>query len=203
MRRLKSNPTTREDIKIRKANLKKNTALFRRDFFVNDKGLLRDGGRIIRADAPFHIKHPVIIPRKGYIMSLVIRYYHQRINHQGRGITFNEVSEGALCIIGESSVVASEIHDQIRHELDTSRTVDYFGPLYIKDSRKELKRYGVLFTCLSLRAIHLETAKSLETDSFINNLRCFPAGHIQQLRKIQQLRNEPHRSATRITKSFN
>ena len=41
MRRLTSNPTTREDIKIRKANLKKNTALFRRDLFLDDKGLLR------------------------------------------------------------------------------------------------------------------------------------------------------------------
>ena len=53
MRRLKSNPTTREDIKIRKANLKKNTQLFRRDLFLDNKGLLRVGGRIIRADAAY------------------------------------------------------------------------------------------------------------------------------------------------------
>ena len=51
--------------------------------------------------------------------------------------------------------------------------VDYFGPFVIKEGRKELKRYGVLFTCLSSRAIHLEVSASLETDSFINALRRF------------------------------
>lgn len=51
--------------------------------------------------------------------------------------------------------------------------VDLFGPFMIKEGRKELKRYGVLFTCLGCRAIHVETANSLETDSFINCLRRF------------------------------
>ena len=50
--------------------------------------------------------------------------------------------------------------------------------------RKDLKRYGVLFTCMSCRAIHLETANSLTTDSFINALRRFMClrGNIRQLR---------------------
>jgi hypothetical protein len=38
-----------------------------------------------------------------------------------------------------------------------------------------MKRYGVLFTRLASRAIHLEVAKSLETDSFFNALRRFLA----------------------------
>ena len=51
--------------------------------------------------------------------------------------------------------------------------VDYFGLWLIKEGRKELKRYGVLLTCLSSHAIHLEVAATLETDSFINALRRF------------------------------
>ena len=43
----------------------------------------------------------------------------------------------------------------------------------IKDGRRELKRYGALFTCLASRAVHIETANSLDTDSFINALRRF------------------------------
>ncbi len=53
--------------------------------------------------------------------------------------------------------------------------VDYFGPWLIKERRREMKRYGVLFTCLASRAIHLEVAKNLETDSFLNALRRFLA----------------------------
>jgi hypothetical protein len=64
--------------------------------------------------------------------------------------------------------------------------IDYFGLWHVKEGRKELKQYGVLFTCLSSWAIHLEMAKSLETDSFINALRHFLAGH----RPIQQLRSD-------------
>jgi len=46
----------------------------------------------------------------------------------------------------------------------TISAVDYFGPWIIKLGRKEVKRYGVLFTCFASRAIHLETATSLGTD---------------------------------------
>ncbi|KAK3716446.1 hypothetical protein QZH41_007055 [Actinostola sp. cb2023] len=53
--------------------------------------------------------------------------------------------------------------------------VDYFGPYIIKTGRKEVKRYGALFTCLASRAVHIEIANSLETDSFIQALRRFIA----------------------------
>ncbi|XP_066928182.1 uncharacterized protein [Clytia hemisphaerica] len=49
--------------------------------------------------------------------------------------------------------------------------VDVFGPFTIKDGRKRPKRYGLLFTCCSSRAIHLESIHTLETDSFIQGLR--------------------------------
>lgn len=45
--------------------------------------------------------------------------------------------------------------------------VDYFDPLYVKVGRKTEKRYGVLFTCLTIRAIHIEIANSLSTNSAI------------------------------------
>jgi len=51
--------------------------------------------------------------------------------------------------------------------------VDYFGPWHVKEGRKVMKRYGVLFACLVSKAIHLEVAHSLETYSFLNALRRF------------------------------
>lgn len=54
--------------------------------------------------------------------------------------------------------------------------LDYFGPLYVKSgpmtrSRRDPtlnKRYGCIFTCLRYRAVHIEVAEDLSTDSFIN-----------------------------------
>lgn len=62
--------------------------------------------------------------------------------------------------------------------------VNYFGPFYIREGRKEMKRYGVLFSCTASRAIHLEIATSLTTDSFLNAYRRFVSRH----RPIPQLR---------------
>ena len=93
LRRLTSNPRNREDVKDRKANLRKNSTLYRLDPFMDHEGLLRVGGRISRAEVPFHIKHPIILPRKGHVTTLVIWHFHQRVKHQGRGITLNEIRE--------------------------------------------------------------------------------------------------------------
>ena len=53
--------------------------------------------------------------------------------------------------------------------------VDYFGPCLVKRARSRVKRYGVIFTCLVVGAVHIEVAYSLDTDSFINALRRFIA----------------------------
>ena len=48
--------------------------------------------------------------------------------------------------------------------------VDYGGPFLTRQGRRKAKakRYLCLFTCLNTRAVHLEMAYSLDTDSFIN-----------------------------------
>lgn len=53
--------------------------------------------------------------------------------------------------------------------------VDYFGPLMVKVKRSHEKRYGCLITCLATRAVHIEIAHSLDTDSFLAALSRFVA----------------------------
>lgn len=65
---------------------------------------------------------------------------------------------------------------------------DVFGPWSIQTRRTRgrttsLKRWGLVFTCLSSRAIHFETLESMDTSSFICALRRFFA-----------LRGPPHYS---------
>ena len=179
-----------------KENLKFHSAIYKLDPFIDNEGTLRVGGRLKNADLPSPIKHPVILPRGSHASSLIIRHFHERVGHQGKGITLNEVRANGYWIIGGISAVNSAIgscfkcrklrapvveqkmsdlpEDRLEcHPPFTYCAVDYFGPFTIKENRKELKRYGVLFTCMASRAIRLETATSLETDSFLNALRRF------------------------------
>ena len=45
--------------------------------------------------------------------------------------------------------------------------VDYFGAIMIQQGRSQVKRHGCLFTCLTMRAVHIEIAHSLDAESFL------------------------------------
>ena len=57
----------------------------------------------------------------------------------------------------------------------------------VKDGRNVNKRYGVIFTCLSSRSIHIETAHDLSTDSFITAFKRLQAirGPVRLVRSDQ------------------
>ena len=45
--------------------------------------------------------------------------------------------------------------------------IDFFGPILLKEKRSHAKRYRCVFTCLTIRAVHIEVAHDLTSDSFI------------------------------------
>ena len=47
----------------------------------------------------------------------------------------------------------------------THTRVDYLAPIALKFLRRTLKRWCCLFTCLTTRAVHIEGAQSLDTES--------------------------------------
>ena len=140
---------------------------------------------------------------------LIIKYFHEKTKHQGRGITLNEIRENGFWIVGGMSAVASyiancvtccklgaSVQEQKMANLPEDRlepappftncAMDYFRPWLVKEGRKEGSE-KILFTCLASRAIHLETANALDTDSFLNALRRVVCrrGAIRQIRSDQ------------------
>lgn len=51
--------------------------------------------------------------------------------------------------------------------------VDYFGPIEVKRGRAHVKRWGVIFTCLTSGVVHLEATSHLKRDARINALQRF------------------------------
>ena len=165
---------------------------------MDENGLIRVGGRLAKSpEFPEDFKHPVILPKKSFVVDLIICDAHEKVAHAGRGITLSTlrnqywipkansvvrhlISKCVVCHRLRSPVGEQKMADLPKERLMpappfTYCVVDYFGPFRIKEGRKELKRYGVLFTCLSSRAVHIEAANSLETNSFLNALRRFIA----------------------------
>ena len=175
--------------------------------FLGDDGLLRVGGRLRRSCEGFEIKHPIIVPKKSTLALLIIRHCHNEVHHSGRGVTVNEVRNSGFWIPNLCSAVRRLVWScvlcrllrgrclsQLMSDLPPDRMaisppftyvgVDLFGPFLIKERRSELKRYGVIFTCLASRGVHLESTNTMDTDSFILALRRFIArrGNVRLVR---------------------
>ena len=55
----------------------------------------------------------------------------------------------------------------------SSTGIDLFEPAMIKQQQVRLKRWGVLFSCFTTRAIHLEVVQGYDTDKFIGSFQRF------------------------------
>lgn len=186
-----------------------NNRLYQLDPFLQD-GVMRVGGRLRKASMHYELKHPTILPKDGAITQLIIAHYHDKTQHQGQGQTLNEIRANGFWIVGGGKAVAKYIRqcvwcrrarappeEQRMADLPSDRTdpsppftyvgMDCFGPFNTKQGRKVYKRYALLFTCLSSRAVHLEMLEDMTTDAFINALRCFIAirGAVRQIRSDQ------------------
>lgn len=191
---------------LEKGTVKRTSPLVRLDPVIVE-GVLRVGGRLGRAALPEEVKHPAILPRTSHISQLILRYIHEKIGHSGRShmlstlrrkywiLHANAAARAVIrkCMIckiqrqsaGEQKMADLPI-DRVSADLPpfTYVGMDYFGPIDVKRGRTTVKRYGVIFTCLACRAVHLEVAHALDTDACINALRRFICrrGQVKEIR---------------------
>ncbi|KAK3743581.1 hypothetical protein QZH41_001385 [Actinostola sp. cb2023] len=173
----------------------------RLDPFVDDNGVLRVGGRLRRSALETREKHPALLPRNHHISALIVRHFHEKVHHQGRQITHAALRQGGYWLIGGHRLVSKELNhcvvcrklrgarlEQRMADLPADRMeevppftnvgLDVFGPWHISTRRTRggtanSKRWGLVFTCLNSRAVHIEVLESMDASSFICALRRF------------------------------
>ncbi|XP_037297042.1 uncharacterized protein LOC119190090 [Manduca sexta] len=104
------------------------------------------------------MKNPPIVDGGHLATKLWIKHIHELLHHAGT----------------ESTPITGDLPPcrLAHHQRPFTYTgLDYFGPLTITVGRAHQKRYVALFTCLTVRAVHLEIVHSLSTDSAIMALR--------------------------------
>ena len=165
---------------------------------VLQDGVLVVPGRLMHTSLPSHAKRPAIFPACHPAVESLVRHVHEQTAHSGRGYVLAELRQKHW-IVGATPLVKQIIRHCVacrrrdaqpcqQREADipvdrvtphepafTSVGVDYFGPFVVKRGRGREKRYGCMFTCVTTRAVHVETADTLDTDSFLNCLYRFMA----------------------------
>ncbi len=139
-------------------------------------------------------KAKLLTPKRQHITSLILKDIHINTGHSGRNQILSKlrskfwvaaanavirklISKCTVCRRLHAKVSERKMADLPRDRLlpdnppFTHTGVDYFGPFLIKRGRSLIKRYGVLFTYLTVRAVHIEVANSLDTSSCINAIR--------------------------------
>lgn len=183
--------------------LNKFSSLYKLDPVMDD-GVLRVGGRLDKSAMPEETKRPIILPKDLHISTLILQHIHEQLGHAGRNHVLSHLRKKYWIINANSAArkvlskcvvckrVRGKIGEQKMADLPKERLqadlppfsnvgVDYFGPFMTKRGRGQVKRYGVIFTCMTSRAVHLEMAHSLTTDSCIDALRRFIARRGQVL----------------------
>lgn len=178
-------------------SLPKSSSLYRLTPCLDEQGVLRMRSRI--GGCQFvgdDTKQPIILPRDHHITMLVIMHYHQRYHHCNHEtvvnelrqkfhiprirVAFNKTRKSCQRCKNENAVPQPPIMADLPAARLAAFTrpftyvgIDYFGPMDVVIGRRTEKRWGMLITCLTIRAIHIELVHSLNTNSCIMGLRNF------------------------------
>ncbi|XP_058827235.1 uncharacterized protein LOC131687200 [Topomyia yanbarensis] len=179
--------------------LPKDSALYRFTPQIDEDGLLRLRTRIQKCEyTTADAKNPIILPRNHHTTRLVIQSYHDRFHHRNHSTIINELKQKFH--IPRIRIAYNSVRRDCQRcknervqpippamgDLPTARLaaytrpfsfvgIDYFGPMSVVVGKRVEKRWGVLITCLTTRAIHLEIAHSLSTNSCILAIKNFIA----------------------------
>lgn len=162
--------------------------------------LLRIGGRLRRCEEiEPESMHPIILDPRHPVTTLLIKEYDTKLFHPGPEGILAEMRRKYWILRGREAIRRYQRKDcpvcqkfrktpQIPRMADLpparlrlfkpafySTGIDCFGPYSIKIGRRSEKRWGILFKCMTTRAVYIDLLPRLDTDSFLMALRRFIA----------------------------
>ncbi|XP_055527535.1 uncharacterized protein LOC129720125 [Wyeomyia smithii] len=179
--------------------LSRSSSMARLPPMLDDRGLLRVDGRISAADCvQYDTKFPIVLPKCHPITNLLLSWYHRKFRHGNNETVANEIRQKfsipslrarirslekscQWCRVCKATPAIPKMtpvpwfHTTPFVRPFTFVGIDYFGPYLVKIGRSSVKRWVAIFTCLTVRAIHLEVVHSLTTDSCKKAVRRFIA----------------------------
>lgn len=169
--------------------------------FIQD-GLIRVGGRLVHSNLEYEQKHPILLPQKEHVTTLLVEHYHKHNLHTGSTLLF-ALLRNNYWILGARNLVRKvvracnvcfrckpESQEPFMGNLPDYRVqpavkafihtgLDMGGPFHITLSRhrgvKSQKAYLCLFICMSTKALHLELVSDMTTSAFMAALKRFLA----------------------------
>lgn len=165
--------------------------------YDRDAQLIRVGGRLRRCETLEEESiHPIVLDPHHPITKLIIQDFDARLAHPGPERVYAELRRRFWILRGRAAVkkhqykcpecqrwracpVVPRMADlpssslRLRQPAFYSTGMDCFGPYLIKIGRRTEKRWGIVFKCLTMHAIHLDLLASMDTDAFLMALRRF------------------------------
>lgn len=182
---------------LRGKQLDRTSSIFVLNPYIDDDGLLRIHGRTDAAADTYltqDARRPILLPRHHHFTMLMVRSHHERLAHQLTEATIAAIRQTfwvpqvrvlvrsvqqacQKCRYRKASPEApaqgqlppDRITPHVRPFANTG--LDYFGPVMVRIGRRHEKRWVALFTCLAVRAVHLEIATNLSTDACLLCIR--------------------------------
>ena len=177
-------------------NLQSSSEMNHLDPFIDENQVFRVGGRINWSNLNTEYIHPIFLSGTGVVTDLRVKWYHQSVGHGRRRYILYKIRSSGYWIVKTNSAVRSFISrcvrcrylrvkfgeekmadlsaDRISTEpAFTNAGIDIFHPFMVEQYRKEMKQYGIKFTCLSSCTVHFEVVQNIETGWFIQTLRGF------------------------------
>ncbi|XP_055605117.1 uncharacterized protein LOC129753328 [Uranotaenia lowii] len=178
-------------------HLPKHSELHHISPYFDENFVLRVDSRVGAAkNVAMTVRYPVILPPTHRITELIIDFYHRKFLHANFETVVNELRQSFH--ISKIRATVKKVIRQCQHckvyrckpqvprmgPLPAARLasferpfsyvgLDLFGPILVKRGRSSVKRWVALFTCLTIRAVHVEVVHSLTTESCIMSIRRF------------------------------